>query len=99
MPISESLNCIVTRQSEDFMRMRTGSSYPFCTKKVDRTRAGHSYWTALVVTCTWQSFYVNEERFYCLSNVESKGCVLHSKKKHGYLQSLEFAVCQVKPCP
>jgi len=23
---------------------------------------------------------VNEERFYCVSNVKSKGCVLYSKK-------------------
>jgi len=28
---------------------------------MDRSRALNSYWNALVVTCTWQSFHVNEE--------------------------------------
>jgi len=47
---------------------------------MDGTRAWNSYGNALVVTCTWQSFYVNKERFYCVSNVKTKGCVRYSKK-------------------
>jgi len=70
------------------MRMRTGSSCPFCTKKyMDRTRAWNSYWNALVVTSTWQSFYMNKERFYCVSNVKTKGCMLYSKETWISLQS------------
>jgi len=65
---------------------------------MNRTRAWNSYWNAFVVTSTWQSFYVNEERFSCVSIVKSKGCVLQSRK-HGYLLSLEFAIYLVEPCP
>jgi len=63
---------------------------------MDRTRAWNSYWNALVVTSTWQSFYMNGERFYCVSNVKTKGCVLYSKKTWIPVES-GIAVCQVEP--